>query len=506
MKVEHSPPFPREVGNILMHEKERVMVKRIFAFAAVTTALLILPPPRVQANEITVNLEGKGRLEYDLDADNDNEVVITQADLTQLSQKITEYEQDVRKIFLEAFQSKGINFDNNKNPKLQPSGKTWQELTVFNLTQGLRNLPESWCKNVNSSHMHLTVNTTESVADAVSPKDISGTVEYKLLVPKGWRTDDKVIDMTDIYREAMTAWQDPLFQNEHATKTYHIHSTSSTGETHTHPYNYSCSNYASDSSTVDARVFPGGSGCYTIPILHHHYGNESTGGGCYTKCLRHDHVGGTGVSQGGANTCYTQANYHKHSTSSTSATSTSQNAGPTGSQNSSGGCFTQNNSYWQNKGRPCVWVGDGTEIGDSSDPEHNYKDWKKCKYCGDRAWCNAANCHESSCKIHNGSSDCTGKKITKYDLSCGKDQTSVVGWNLTCTKTPGPQKYNYYQSNLPSCGLGDSYTGTDCPDYEDKTMKYACTRSYNCTSLEKWGSGDGCGKTAHQLLSLTVVF
>ena len=66
--------------------------------------------------------------------------------------------------------------------------------------------------------------------------------------------------------------------------------------------------------------------------------------------------------------------------------------------------------------------------------------------------------------------------------------------------------YNFYQSNLRALGLGDSYQGTDCPHYEGKIMKYACTRSYNCTELETMGSGNGCGKVAHQLLSMTVTF
>lgn len=473
--------------------------KSLLAFLA--SLSLLLPPPVVQASEINIDLESSGRLEYNIDDAGNPDILITINDLQKLSTTVTEYETNVRKKWLEAFQYNGINFDNDFNAKLQDSGKDWSEMTIHKLSEGLKHLPQSWCKNVNSKHTQLSINTQESSADAVSPLSITGSVEYKLNIPKGWREREAIIDLTDIYREAMAAWSDSGFQDEHAKKVYHIHSAAQTNDTHEHAYNYVCNSYASDTSTNTTI-----GGCYTIPIKHHHYGSDSSGGGCYTKYIRHDHVGGTGASQGGANTCYTTALYHKHSTSSTTDQSTSQNAGTTSSQSKSGGCFTQNNSYWQNKGNYCKWENDGTEVGDKDDPDHSYKDWKKCKYCGDRQWCNAANCHESSCKIHNGGKNCSGKRIIKYDLNCGKDQTSVENWRLSCTLTPGPQVYNFYQSNLRALGLGDSYQGTDCPHYEGKIMKYACTRSYNCTELETMGSGNGCGKVAHQLLSMTVTF
>lgn len=49
-------------------------------------------------------------------------------------------------------------------------------------------------------------------------------------------------------------------------------------------------------------------GCYSIPVVHQHQGNEQTGGACYQTEIRHIHEGSESVAGG----CYTKPEYHRH--------------------------------------------------------------------------------------------------------------------------------------------------------------------------------------------------
>lgn len=229
--------------------------------------------------KITINLESHGRLEYNQDNQNSPDIVITEKDLTTLSNSITQYERNVRKQLLESFQTLGVNFNNSNKAVLASSGKSYEELTVGQLTTGLQELPRSLCQSSNK-HVGIKVTGNDSAITADNVARVSGNVMYKLCIPKGWRDKEVLIDLSDIYKQAGLAWQNTTFQNSHAKKVYHVHSLTSDHDTIELGYNIP----TPSPMYPDGYLTPEPTGCFTTPVYHTHIKDAWELGGCYMSC------------------------------------------------------------------------------------------------------------------------------------------------------------------------------------------------------------------------------
>lgn len=81
-------------------------------------------------------MESRGRLEYDKDNKVIPDVILQAEDLDNIKSSVQQYEESVRKQWLEAFQHLGVNFDSNHKSVLSDSGVPWLQLTVGDLTRG----------------------------------------------------------------------------------------------------------------------------------------------------------------------------------------------------------------------------------------------------------------------------------------------------------------------------------------------------------------------------------
>lgn len=428
-------------------------------------------------------MESRGRLEYDKDNKVTPDVILQAEDLDNIKSSVQQYEESVRKQWLEAFQHLGVNFDSNHKSVLSDSGVPWLQLTVGDLTRGLREIPR-----VTNSYNNVTL-TSQTLANNAKKYQVVGvdpTKDMTFTLSKGWLEYTTIVDVTDTYRRA---YQDGCAHygtpDGSIRELYHKHSTTSRDETRLK---------SEPAVPIDSDYKNSSGGCYTIKVQHTHNGKAGVGGqhGCYTKYVDHQHriVGNAirnasqvSTTQGGPNTCYTQKLYHCHSTYSSSAQSTSPNAGPTGKQEHGGPgtCFGIVGSC----GRPL-----------SSNTVH------VCSLGGNASVSSCDDCYiEHDCSVHGSITSCSLSNCShvdeshcnyvEYNLSCTKSQSVFEAWNKTCRKNPGPQIYSYYQNKLPSLQLGDEYKGTDCPYTEGQTIYYACTPAYDLVHRQGDHKQDG---------------
>lgn len=142
-----------------------------------------------------MNLESRGRLEYDIENDGTLEVILQRDDLDSLYIAIHKYEENVRKVWLKAFQSNGMNFDDSNTVQLQPTGKTWDKLTIGNLANGLENLPES----KPSSGTNITIGVDGKLM--LPTGNMVANPQFSIKIPKGWVYSDLTFDLSALYKK-----------------------------------------------------------------------------------------------------------------------------------------------------------------------------------------------------------------------------------------------------------------------------------------------------------------
>lgn len=70
--------------------------------------------------------------------------------------------------------------------------------------------------------------TEQLILSISASKTYDAPVKYTLTVPKGWREQRTVVDLSDIYVKAGQLWTEQTFRDKHTDFTHHTHSNSST--------------------------------------------------------------------------------------------------------------------------------------------------------------------------------------------------------------------------------------------------------------------------------------
>ena len=199
-------------------------------------------------------------------------MLIDKQDLTALYSAIQKYNLQSKQELYNAFKFLGVGFDSNGSTRLGNMALSYDKYKVSQYVNGVRTIPRSWLTG--GQNVTLTDNRTANLSISAS-KTYDAPVKYTLTVPKGWREQQTVVDLSDIYVKAGQLWTEQTFRDKHTVFTHHIHSNSSTSET------------GHSTTGVEADCRPGG-----ISDGDKQAGNSvgvTTKGGCFNGEFKHWH-------------------------------------------------------------------------------------------------------------------------------------------------------------------------------------------------------------------------
>lgn len=395
-----------------------------------------------------------GRLEYDQDDAGNPDVLIDKQDLTALYSAIQKYDLQSKQELYNAFKFLGVGFDSNGSTRLGNMALSYDKYNMSQYVNGVRTIPRSWLTG--GQNVTLTDNRTANLSISAS-KTYNAPVKYTLTVPKGWREQQTVVDLSDIYVKAGQLWTEQTFRDKHTDFTHHIHSNSSTSAT------------GRSSTGVEADCNPGG-----ILDGDKQAGNSvgvTTKGGCFNGEFKHWHD-------------YTSHAYNASETKDTAgrpgwAKAQSGYRSPT-----KGGCYTVRHNHSCSDAphvkAPCT----PGHVNGSGDTEQRDACHQRSETKTHNVPAGSSNCNT----LHNDTSDdgvpdhCEGvcNACGSHGASsshCTKEESYTV-WHLSCTKTCHRTGSEFDYATI-SCTKQEGQTATGwyqtCPKHNRQVLSCLIT-------------------------------
>lgn len=142
-------------------------------------------------------MESGGKLEYDQTDDSDPEVSITlKTDLQNIYNVAKDCEANAKRELNEALNTLGCYITVDGNISYAPTGVDVNTLTMGKVINSFSKLPISNAYNRNESHVN------GNVIDATESKftPTVASMDYTIVIPKGWRDHDVTMDITPVYQ------------------------------------------------------------------------------------------------------------------------------------------------------------------------------------------------------------------------------------------------------------------------------------------------------------------